>query len=113
MNMFMHGAVRIMGGVGGFAAGMVKNFAETPLPVWFVQVFGLTLPFVELTVGALLILGIATRAALVVCGLLMTILVFGTSLRGDWGGVLLQMTYALIFYVLLARRADDAYKLGR
>jgi thiosulfate dehydrogenase [quinone] large subunit len=113
MNMFMHGAVRIMAGVGGFAAGMVKTFAETPLPSGFVQAFGLTLPFVELTVGALLILGLATRYVLAVCGLLMTALVFGTSLRSDWNMVLLQMTYAVIFYVLLARRGDDAYKLGK
>jgi thiosulfate dehydrogenase [quinone] large subunit len=113
MNMLMHGAVRIMGGVGGFAAGMVKNFAGTPLPDWFVRSFGLTLPFVELTLGAPLLLGIATRQVLVVLGVLMTILVFGTSLRGDWTAVGLQMTYALIFYVLLARRGDDAYRLGR
>ena len=112
MNMFMHGGVRIMGGVGGFAAGMVKNFAETPLPDWFVRTFGLTLPFVELTIGVLLLAGVATRLALVVGGLLMTVLVFGTSLRSDWNAVGLQMTYAIVFYILLARRGDDAFTAG-
>lgn len=112
VNMFMHGAVRIMAGVGGFSAGMAKQFVDTPLPEPFIRAFAVTLPFVELTIGVLLLLGVATRSALVVGSLLMTCLVFGTSLRSDWNMVWLQMTYALIFYVLLARRGDDAFTLA-
>jgi thiosulfate dehydrogenase [quinone] large subunit len=112
VNMLMHGGVRILGGVGLFAAGMVQQFAQTPLPAALVRPFGLTVPFVELTIGLLLLLGVATRWALAAGGLLMMALVFGTSLRSDWNMVMLQMVYSVIFYVLLARRGDDAFTIG-
>jgi thiosulfate dehydrogenase [quinone] large subunit len=112
VDMLMHGGVRILGGINVFAAGMVQQFAQTPLPAPFVRAFGLTLPFIELTIGLLVLLGVATRWALAAGGLLMVPLVFGTSLRSDWNMVMLQMVYALIFYVLLARRGDDAFTVG-
>jgi thiosulfate dehydrogenase [quinone] large subunit len=112
INMSMHGAVRIMAGLGGFAEGMVKQFAETPLPAVFVRAFGHTVPLFEVTIGLLILLGIQTRWALAAGGLFMASLVFGTSLRSDWTMVMLQMIYAVIFYLLLARRRDDAFTLG-
>jgi thiosulfate dehydrogenase [quinone] large subunit len=112
VNMLMHGAVRLLGGLDGFAAWMVQQFAQTPLPAAFVRSFALPLPFIEIAIGLLLLLGVATRWALAAGGLLMVPLVFGTSLRSDWNTVLLQMVYALIYYLLLTRRGDDAFTLG-
>jgi thiosulfate dehydrogenase [quinone] large subunit len=111
INILMHGVVRIMGGVGAFAGGMVQQFAATPLPAEFVRGFGLVLPFLELTIGLLILVGAFTRWALAAGGLVIAALVFGTSLRSDWQTVFLQMLYALTFYVLLARRSDDAFAL--
>lgn len=55
----------------------------------------------ELAVGAALILGLFTRTALVVGGLLMGVLVLGMSLLQNWGTVADQMLYTLLFALLL------------
>src|SRR6185436_6050433 len=91
---------------------MVKQFAETPLPPAFVRAFGHTVPLFEVTIGLLILLGVQTRWARAAGGLFMASLVFGTSLRSDWNMVMLQMVYALIFYLLLARRGDDEFTLS-
>jgi thiosulfate dehydrogenase [quinone] large subunit len=112
VNMLMHGGVRILGGLNAFAIWMVGQFAQTPLPAGFVRAFALPLPFIEVTIGLLLLLGVATRWALAAGGLMMVPLVFGSSLRSDWNTVMLQMVYAVIYYLLLTRRGDDAFTVG-
>jgi thiosulfate dehydrogenase (quinone) large subunit len=109
INLAMHGLNRLLGGLGRFAAKTAEDFASTGLPRALVQPFGSVLPFLELAVGLLLIVGASTRLALVLGSLLMSTLMFGTALRGDWNVLGLQLLYALVYYVLLARRADDAY----
>jgi uncharacterized membrane protein YphA (DoxX/SURF4 family) len=76
LAMFVHGANRILHGAQNFAAGMDKDFAGTILPALMVHLFGLTLPFFEAVVGAPLIIGLLTRAALLVGALLMAALGF-------------------------------------
>ncbi|HYZ74798.1 MAG TPA: MauE/DoxX family redox-associated membrane protein [Chthoniobacterales bacterium] len=82
----MHGLVRLPG-LAGFAAGMAKQFQGTILPGWFVYSFGCVLPFLETLIGLALILGAFTRWTLVAASLLMSSLIFGTSLRSDWATV--------------------------
>lgn len=40
-------------------------------------------------------------------------LMFGTALKGDWSVLGTQLLYALGYYLLLARRADDAFGIDR
>jgi thiosulfate dehydrogenase [quinone] large subunit len=101
-----HGGVRLMHGDGVFAAGMVKMMADTPLPGGLVHVFGLVLPFVELTVGLLLVLGVMTREALILGSVVMLSLMFGTVLRQDWNTAGLQLNYSVVFSLLLFLRAS-------
>lgn len=108
VNLALHGVNRIAGGIGRFAVKMADDFAPTILPRVLVMPFGALLPFVELAVGALLVAGALTRGALVAGSLAVTALMFGTALRGDWNVLGIQVLYALVYYVLLARRADDA-----
>jgi thiosulfate dehydrogenase [quinone] large subunit len=100
-----HGGVRLMHGDGAFAAGMVKQMADTPLPAGLVHGFGVVLPFVELTIGLLLVLGLLTREALVLGSIAMLSLMFGTVLRQDWSTAGLQLNYSVVFSLLLFLRA--------
>jgi len=110
INMLLHGAVRLPA-LGAFAAGMVQQFADTPLPAMAVRLFGLALPFMETAIGLLLIVGLWTRWTLVAGGLLIAALVFGTALRSDWEALSIQMLYAIIYYLLLAARTYDYFAL--
>jgi len=71
---------------------------ETSLPLFnYSGVLALTLPFLEAALGVLLIPGLLTRLSLVVVPLLMTALVFGTTLREQFMTVGIQLIYAAIF----------------
>ncbi|HEX3854936.1 MAG TPA: DoxX family membrane protein [Polyangiaceae bacterium] len=108
VNMAMHGASRILSGVGQFASKTMSDFTHTVLPSAIVWPFAVTLPFVELAVGVLLLLGLFTRIGLVVGSLVMAGLAFGTALRGDWGVLGTQLVYSLVYYVLLTRLSDNS-----
>jgi thiosulfate dehydrogenase [quinone] large subunit len=95
----------------GFAANMTKQFQGTILPGWFVYGFGSVLPFLEGLIGLALILGLFTPWALVAASLLMSILIFGTSLRSDWAIVGLQMTYVLAFFIALFLHEHNRYSV--
>jgi thiosulfate dehydrogenase (quinone) large subunit len=69
------------------------------------------LPFVETAVGFLLLMGLWTRTALVIGGLLVAALAFGTALRSDWDTLGIQMIYAAIYYLLLANRRDNRFSI--
>ena len=108
----MHGLVRLPV-LAGFAAGMAQQFQGTILPGWFAYSFGAVLPFLETLIGLALILGVFTRWTLVAASLLMSILIFGTSLRSDWATVGLQMIYVLAFFVALFFLEHNQYSLDR
>jgi len=108
----MHGLVRLPI-LAGFAASMVKQFEGTILPGWFVYIFGVVLPFLETMIGLALILGLFTRETLVAGSLLMTTLIFGTSLRQDWAIVGLQMIYILAFFLALFFLEHNRYSLDQ
>jgi thiosulfate dehydrogenase [quinone] large subunit len=112
INILIHAAGRLFGaGAAGFAAKTSNEFAGTPLPHGVVSAFLIVLPFAEAVLGVLLILGLFTRWTLVLGGLLIAALVFGTALRGDWTTVGIQMIYAIIYYLLLRNLADNYFSV--
>ncbi len=112
INILVHGAGRIFGpGAGAFAAQTASEFAGAPLPQGLVHVFLVVLPFVETILGAFVAVGLLTRWALTLGGLLVTALVFGTALRSDWTTVGIQMIYAITYYLLLTNRGDNYFSL--
>jgi thiosulfate dehydrogenase [quinone] large subunit len=100
VNFLTHCLVRLPK-LAGFRAGLVKQFAATPLPAPLVEIFGAVLPFVEGGIGLLLILGLFTRPALAAAMLVMTSLVFGSALLEQWDTVGTQMVYGLFIFALL------------
>lgn len=112
INILVHGTSRIFGpGVEAFASKTMSEFAGSPLPLGPVHAFLMVLPVLELLLGALITLGLFTRWALTLGGLLITVLIFGTALRNDWPTVGIQMIYSITYYILLFNRADNGFSL--
>ncbi len=110
MDILMHGVVRLPH-LSSFADGMVRQFAETPLPAIIVRPFALSIVFLEALLGLLLLIGLWTRWSLLFGGVLISSLVFGTALRSDWNTLAIQMLYALIFAALMATREYNSYSV--
>jgi thiosulfate dehydrogenase [quinone] large subunit len=111
-NLMLRGVDRIFFlGLDNFANGMVKQFAMTWIGPGLIQPFAHTIPWIEMVMGALLIVGLFTRPALVVGGLLMANLTFGTMFLRNFDLAWLQLTYAIAFFLLLATHAWNAISL--
>jgi thiosulfate dehydrogenase [quinone] large subunit len=104
-NIGLRGLVRIAHGPAAFAQSIVKQMEPTILPPSLVYAFAASLIWVETAVGILLVLGLQTRLALIVGGLMMTLLTFGTMQIENFQNAWLQLTYALVFFVMLALRS--------
>jgi thiosulfate dehydrogenase [quinone] large subunit len=109
INELLHGVTRIfIGNLETFVNATQTQFQNTALPVWQVRAFATLVPWAELIIGVLLLLGLWTRWALVFAAVLMWGIIFGTAMRGDWQIVFLQMFYSLLYSVMLLwRRYDD------
>jgi thiosulfate dehydrogenase [quinone] large subunit len=113
-NFMFHGLARMLGGgVEGFASGTTRAFTGTLLPPGVVHAFLTVLPYIELILGVLILLGLFTRWALAAGGLLMAVLMFGTSMRSDWVTVSIQMIYVIALYLALANLDDNCCALDR
>ncbi len=110
LSILMHGVVRLPH-LRVFADGLVKVFAETPLPAAMVRPFAVSLVFVETIAGLLILLGLWTRWSLLLGALTMAALVFGTALRSDWNTLAIQMLYAFIYAALIATREYNTYSV--
>ena len=112
VNICFRGVARIfILGLDNFAAGMMKQFSATAFPSAFISTFAHTLPWIETTLGIMLILGLKTRLALIISSLMMTCLTFGTMILQDFTLAWLQLTYAIAFFLLLAARAWNVISL--
>ena len=95
INMLMHGLVRIPK-LNTFVFKMATGFTDTLLPEIIIKPFLFMLPFLELSVGILILVGgKAGQYGFALCGLLLAALLFGTTLKEDWGTAGTQMIYVL------------------
>jgi len=84
-------------------------FADTFLPVWSLWAMGVVIPFVELIAGALLILGLRVREALVALGFVLVVVTFGHLLHEplyEFHTHVIPRLALLLFILLLPREAD-------
>ncbi len=100
INFLVHGLIRLPK-LSKFADGIVKEFSETILPQFSVQVFAFALPFFELIIGLFLLIGLKTRLSAASGFILMAILILGTCIREDWALVGSQMIYVIFFFMLI------------
>ena len=94
------GTAKFIGGIGNFVGTMNQSFSGK-LPAAMVMPFAYTIPFSEITGGALILLGLFTRLGLTITGLLLIGLTFGVVVLGDPSTVAHNLQYALINFVLL------------
>jgi len=95
-----YGVGKFMGGLANFVGGMNQQFAGK-LPAFMVMPFAYVLPFGELVSGALIVLGLFTRAGLTISGLLLIGLTFGLVMLGQADRVAHNLIYVLVNFVLL------------
>jgi len=100
MSMLGHGLVRIVK-LKGFSQWMVTSAEGSMLPEMLVVPFSYALPFIELAIGILLVLGLFTRGAALVGGFVMISLIFGSSLMENWSVLPSQMIHAAFFAMVI------------
>ncbi|MFL6208710.1 MAG: MauE/DoxX family redox-associated membrane protein [Pyrinomonadaceae bacterium] len=107
-----NGTGKFMGGLGNFVGGMNQRFAGK-LPAALVMPFAYALPFMEVLCGTLLLLGLFSGIALMLSGLLLVALTFGTVMLNDFPTVAHNTQYALVNFVLLWFVEHNDYSLDR
>jgi thiosulfate dehydrogenase (quinone) large subunit len=107
VNIALHGISRQLAPAGAFLAYLNHYFEKTPLiPKESLPIFAFTIMWAETIFGLLMLVGAFTRIALIGGALVITMLAVGTNLAQDWGIAGLQLTYALIYYILLKHREE-------
>lgn len=111
---FFAGLGKIMGGVGGFVNGyLVPAYEKTFLPMGLVKVYGYALPFAEVILGILLVIGICRNCTLLLTGLTLISLAFGQMLVQQHATVANIFLYIILTVVLLYLDEHDTWRPGR
>ena len=88
-------------------------FNDTFLPIWSLWAVGVVVPVIELIAGALVILGLRTREALIALGCVLVIVAFGHLLHDalfNFSGHVIPRL-ALLLFVLWCPREDDRFSV--
>lgn len=111
---FMAGAWKVFQlGALNHARKYFLPFADTFLPAWSLWSVGVTIPFIELVAGALVILGLRTREALIALGFVLAIVTFGHLLKEPLYEFHTHVIprLALLLFILVLPRRDDRFSL--
>ena len=101
VNFAGHGLIRIHNGVDAFAATTAEHLAKSPLPHSLTLGFNYAIPFLEAILGLTLILGVFTRISLVCGAVFMIALTIGITANQQWDVASEQLTYSVVFFLLL------------
>ena len=96
--------------VAGFVQYMTSQFEKTWLPKALLVPYGYALPFAEVALGALLLLGIARNAVLFITGLLFITLTFGQLLLAQ-PIVFQNAMYVVVTAAILFAESYDSWVL--
>jgi len=88
-------------------------YANTFLPVWSLWATGVTIPFIEMVAGALVIIGLRTRDALVALGFVLALVTFGHLLSEPLYEFHTHVIprLALLLFVLMMPREGDRFSV--
>ncbi len=91
----------------------VEGFSDSWIPTWLLQLFGYSIPFLELVTGLLICIGFKTREALIAVGLLLIVTTYGHALQQPLfhidGHTFTRL--ALIVFLLLSPAGSDRYSI--
>lgn len=111
---FMAGVMKVFQlGALNHARKYFLPFADTFLPVWSLWAMGVVIPFVELIAGAMVILGLRVREALVALGFVLAVVTFGHLLKEPLYEFHTHVIprLALLLFVFLLPGQDDRFSL--
>ena len=112
---FMAGVYKVFSltPVGHAHKWFVDPYADTFLPTWSLWLTGLTIPFIELIAGALVLLGWRVTEALVALGVVLVIVTFGHLLKEPLYEFHTHVIprLALLLFVLMVPRETDRYSV--
>jgi thiosulfate dehydrogenase [quinone] large subunit len=107
-NIMLHGVSRLLNGRAAFLAYLTHYFEHAHLiPASSLPAFGAVLPWVETSLGLLLMLGLFSRFTMIAGALVMLALVIGTNLAQDWVVSGLQLIYCFLYYYLLVHLDEN------
>lgn len=112
VNFFNHGFTRI-GNIPGFGEETVKTLEGSYFPEPLVRINAFLVPIIELIVGILITLGLATRLALAVTFALMLMLIMGVTSVQNWQAAGSQLVYGIVLFILLATCQYNIFSLDR
>jgi thiosulfate dehydrogenase [quinone] large subunit len=75
--------------------------------------FAYAIPFIEVILGLAILFGIGLPIVLPLTSAYMIVLMFGTIVRGAYPVVAEQLTYSLVFAILIALRSFDRLSIDR
>jgi uncharacterized membrane protein YphA (DoxX/SURF4 family) len=114
---FMAGVYKVfrMTPVGHAHKYFVDPYADTFLPTWSLWLTGVTVPVVELVAGALLMIGLRVREALLSLGFVLLLVTFGHLLKEPLYAFHTHVIprLALVLFILLLPRAADRFSVDR
>jgi len=114
---FMAGIYKVfrMTPIGHAHKYFVDPYADTFLPSWSLWLTGVTVPVVELVAGALLIIGLRVREALLALGFVLVLVTFGHLLKEPLYAFHTHVIprLALLLFLLLLPREADRFSLDR
>lgn len=110
---FSYGLDKFIRGLDQVAAGLSERFVDSALPEALAEAFAYVLPFLEVTLGSLLMLGLFTRTALILAALLMLGLTFGAVMEPNPATVAHNVNYALVIFVLLWLSDHNGFSIDR
>lgn len=112
---FMAGVYKVfqMGPLGHARKFFTEPYADTFLPMWSLWAAGVAVPVIELVAGALVIIGLRTREALIALGGILVLVTFGHLLKEPLYQFHTHVIprLALLLFVLMLPREDDSFSL--
>ena len=109
---FFAGLNKFIGGYGNFINWIIEDMtSKTWLPELMLYPYAYVLPFLEIAVGALLILGLWTRPVIAAAGFLMISLTFGKVLAKDYPTVANNSNYVLMTAIAFFFSQHNRYSL--
>jgi uncharacterized membrane protein YphA (DoxX/SURF4 family) len=112
---FMAGVYKVfqLGPLGHARKWFTGPYADTFLPMWSLWAVGTVIPFVELLAGALVLIGLRTREALIALGFVLVIVTFGHLLKEPLYEFHTHVIprLALLLFIFMLPREDDRFSV--
>jgi thiosulfate dehydrogenase [quinone] large subunit len=110
----VNGLLKVAGGLDDWTTYLGESMADTMLPAALVSAFATVLPFLELALGALLLIGLFTPQVLVATGALLIVLTFGTLMQAEDPSIVAHnVFYVLVVGMLLWLESANAWAVDR